>query len=406
MHVAQLLPELQEGGAERVVIDLNRELVRRGVTSTVISRGGRLVAQIEKDGGRHIRLEVCSKNPLTFPLRAWRLRRLLAKLTPDLVHVHSRLPAWLLRTVNQRLRLPVVTTAHGLNRPGPYSRILTHGARILCASQAVRAHLQKHYGTPDNIMHVAYSGVDATAFDPARLDCGYIERFRSEHRLDGRFVVTSVGRLAPCKDYETFIRGILAARARIPKIVGVIVGGTNARHRAYERRLHALAHACGAEDAIRFAGQHDEMAEIYALSDVVVSCSSKPESFGRTLVEALAMNTPVIATAHGGALEIVRESIDGFLFPPRDADALAYCLEKVRNQPGGCNLRTSVLQRFALARAITTTVATYREALDIASAPALDGACPPHGIATKAMPVAVLTSLQPSQLPLVTLEHV
>ena len=363
MHVVQLLPELAEGGVERVVVDLNRELVARGVKSTVISKGGRLVAQIEADGGHHVRLDVCSKNIVTFLFRAMRLRRVLAGLSPDVVHVHSRLPAWLLRVANQRLRLPVVTTVHGLNRPSSYSRILTQGARVICVSQAVRWHLVRHYQLAESRMRVTYFGVNARTFDPMRLDMEFIERFRREQRLNGRFVVTSAGRLAPCKDYETFIRGVLAARERVPNIVGVIVGGGSLRHRAYAQRLHALVRACGAEEAIRFAGGQDAMAEIYALSDVVVSCSAKPESFGRTIAEALAMNTPVIATAHGGALEIVREGTDGLLFPPRDVPALTRCLESIHRQPVYSNLRTSVLERFALPQTVTDTLDVYREAI-------------------------------------------
>ena len=369
MHVVQLLPELVEGGAERAVLDLNRGLVRRGVRSTVISRGGRLVAQIETDGGQHIRLDVCSKNPLTFLYRAWRLRQVLTALAPDVVHVHSRLPAWLLHTANRRLGLPVVTTVHGLNRPSAYSRIMTHGQRVLCVSRTVQAHLQRHYGTPAALLRVVYPGVDAKAFDPTLLNLRYIERFRREHRLDGRFVVTSAGRLAPCKDYETFILAVLAARARIPNIVGVIVGGTSTRHAAYARRLHALVREHKAEDAIRFAGQHDAMAEIYALSDVLVSCSVKPESFGRTLAEALSMDTPVIATAHGGALEIVRDGTDGLLFPPRDQAALAHCLETAHGQPGYHDLRDSVLQRFALESSFLAVQTAYQEAIALARAP-------------------------------------
>ncbi len=374
MHVVQLLPELQEGGAERVVLDLNRELVRRGVASTVISRGGRLVAQVEADGGRHIRLDVCSKNPLTFPLRALRLRRTLATLSPDLVHVHSRLPAWLLRVANRRLGLPVVAAVHGLNRPGWYSRILTRSARIHCVSQVVRAHLRRHYNTPDSQMRIAYPGVNVERFDPARIDLDFVEYFRRTHRLDGHFIVTSVGRLAPGKDYETFIRGIQAARAQIPNIVGVIVGAGHRRHCRYERRLQNLVRTSGMADAIRFAGQQDQMAEIYAISDAVVSCSAKAESFGRTLAEALAMNTPVVATAHGGALEIVREKIDGFLFAPRDESALARCLETLRQQAPWRDLRAGILQRFALERTMDDILVIYREAQE---ATAYNSACLP-----------------------------
>lgn len=372
MHVVQLLPELEEGGVERVVVDLSRELVGCGVTSTVISRGGRLVSQIEADGARHIRLDVCSKNPLTFLVRAWQLRRQLARLAPDVVHVHSRLPAWLLRIANHSLRLPVVTTVHGLNRPGFYSRILTHGSRVICVSRAVQAHLQKHYATPAGILRVVYFGIHAKVFDPARLNLKFVERFRREQQLDGCFVVISAGRLAPCKDYATFIRAILAARAKVPNIVGVIVGGGSSRHRAYVQQLHALVRELGAGDAIRFAGHCADMAELFALSDVVVSCSAKPESFGRTLAEALAMNTPVLATAHGGALEIVREGVDGYLFPPRDAPALAQALERIYSQRAEHNLRDSILQRFSMAQTVRDTLAVYAEAVTGAAAVAAE----------------------------------
>ncbi len=65
MRVVQLLPELNEGGVERGVVELSRELVKRGVESVVVSAGGRLAEQIEADGGRHVAFDVASKNPLT-----------------------------------------------------------------------------------------------------------------------------------------------------------------------------------------------------------------------------------------------------------------------------------------------------------------------------------------------------
>jgi hypothetical protein len=66
MRIVQLIPELNQGGVERGVIELNRELVKRGHQSIVISAGGKLAPQIDIDGGQHIQLDACSKNPLTF----------------------------------------------------------------------------------------------------------------------------------------------------------------------------------------------------------------------------------------------------------------------------------------------------------------------------------------------------
>jgi len=362
MHVVQLLPELHEGGVERGVVEINRELVRRGVTSSVISRGGRLAAEIEAAGGRHVPLDICSKNPLTALWRARLLRQALTVLRPDLVHVRSRVPAWLLRIANRRLLLPVVSTVHGFNHVSAYSRIMTRADRVICVSQAICDHLQQHYKLPASVMRVIYRGVDETLFDSARLDAEFMARFRREHDLSGRFVATSVGRITPLKDYETFIRGVAAALQEVPDLVGVIVGGTRMDRGGYEARLHALVRELGIGSAIRFVGSQGAMPEIYAMSGVIVSCSAKPESFGRTLAEALAMDRPVIATAHGGALEIVRDGQNGLLFPPGDTAALARCLVAVR-QRAFTGLRADALSRFSLANMVENTLAVYHEVL-------------------------------------------
>lgn len=362
MHIVQILPELQEGGVERGVVETNRELVRRGVTSTVISRGGRLAAAIEAGGGRHVALDVCSKNLFTTPVRAWRLRQALAELHPDVVHVRSRFPAWLLRFANRRLRLPVVSTVHGFNRVNAYSRIMTRADRVICVSHAIKTFVQQHYGTPEERLRVIHRGVDAMAFDPARLDMAFIERFRREQSLAGHFVATSIGRITPLKDYETFIRGVAAARREVPNLVGVIVGGTRADRRGYEARLHALTRELDMAGAIRFVGSQQAMPEICALSHVIVSCSAKPESFGRTLTEALAMDRPVIASAHGGALEIVRDGQDGLLFAPGDAAGLARCLVAVSRRTF-TGLRADALSRFSLDAMVEKTLAVYLELL-------------------------------------------
>ena len=109
-----------------------------------------------------------------------------------------------------------------------------------------------------------------------------------------------------------------------------------------------------------FTGAQERMAEVFALADVVVSSSRKPESFGRTLTEALAMETPVIATAHGGPLDIVRPGADGFLFPPGDPEALAEALQRTRATRFK-GLRKAVLARFSLEKTVERLLELYRE---------------------------------------------
>lgn len=363
MHIVQILPELNQGGVERGAVELNRELVLRGHRSTVISAGGTLVPQIAQDGGQHITLDVCSKNPLTFFFRARKVRITLYVLRPNILHARSRVPAWLCWFANKRLKIPFVTTVHGFNSVSKYSEIMTKGDHVICVSNPIKAYIQDNYGTPSDKITVIHRGINPNEFDPDKLDQGWIDAFKEKHALNGSFVVTAVGRITELKDYETFIRAVADCARNIPTIRGLIVGGVRHDKQAYHERLKALVKELHTEEQIIFAGSHTMLPEIYALSDVLVSSSKQPESFGRTLIEAMAMNTPVIAVRHGGALDIIQEGKSGFFFDPGNFKQLSDLLQRTREIP--CEtLREYVLRQFSQKQMVNETVAVYRRLLD------------------------------------------
>ena len=363
MHVVQLLPALQEGGVERGVVEMSRELVRRGVTSTVISRGGRLVAEIEATGGRHVALDVCSKNPLTAVRRARQLRQALVELQPDLVHVRSRVPAWLLRIANRRLHLPVVSTVHGFNRVNAYSRIMTRADRVICASAAIRDHVMRHYHTPASILRLVPRGIDPETFDPARIDHACACAFRSQYGMDGRYLVLALGRVTSWKGYDTLLSAAALARSSIPNLGVLIVGGVQTGQEAYAKELHRLTEELDLGSTVAFCGSQSQVPEILHACDLLVSCAhTKPETFGRSMAEALAMERPVVAARHGGALDIVRDGENGLLFTPGDATDFARCLIAA-NQRTFTGLRADVLARFSLENMVERTLAVYQEVL-------------------------------------------
>ncbi len=362
LRVVQLLPALNEGGVERGVVELNREYVARGIESLVISRGGKLVPEIERHGGRHITLDVASKNPLTVPFRAMRLRRVLRELRPSIVHARSRVPAWLCMLANRRPRFPFVTTVHGLNSVNPYSRVMTFGDRVICVSEVVGAYIQEHYHTPADRITVIQRGVDLRAFDPAKVDTAFITDFRAQYRLASRKVILSVGRVTWLKDYESFIDAIGLVRQTRPEIVGVIVGGVASDKESYFRELQARVSHLGLGDHIVFAGSQSRMPEIYSLADVVVNASLKMGNVGRTVAEALAMNTPVLATTEKGLNNLVRDGMNGFIIKTRDAVDLAAKMATALTLPRG-NLRGTVPDEYTLNRMVANTVEVYRSLL-------------------------------------------
>ncbi|MEI8243836.1 MAG: glycosyltransferase family 4 protein [bacterium] len=370
MHIIQLLPALHEGGVERGVVEMNRELVRRGVISTVISRGGRLAPEIEAAGGRHVTLDVGSKNPLTALWRARRLRQTLQELQPDLVHVRSRVPAWLLLLANRRLRLPVVSTVHGFNSVSAYSRIMTRADRVICASPAIREHVIKHYHTPEAILRLVPRGIDPQTFDPARVDLAFARSFRTQHGMDGRYLVLALGRITSWKGYDTLIRAAALAKQELPNLGVVIVGGVQSGQEAYATQLRRLADELGVGRDVVFCGSQSQVPEILQACDLLVSCAStKPETFGRSMAEALAMERPVVAARHGGALDIVRDGQNGLLFTPGDAAELARCLVAASRRTF-TGLRADVLLRFSLKDMVDRTLAVYCEVLARSGEPA------------------------------------
>lgn len=360
MKVVQLLPELNEGGVERGTVELNREFVKRGLESVVISRGGKLVGQIERDGGTHIAFDVCSKNPLTAPLRVMQLRALFRQLEPDILHARSRVPAWLTWLANRSLNFPFVTTVHGLNRPNKYSEIMTKGDRVITVGEPVRDHILKHYRVNPDKVRVIQRGVDMEQFDPAKVDRAFIDAFCQEHGLEDKYVVTSVGRITWLKDYETFIEAISLLRHEIPHLIGLIVGGAREDKEDYLGSLKELARQKEVADRIIFAGSQSRIAEIYALSDVLVNASLKMGNIGRTIVEAFALDTPVIATTYDGLDNLVEDGVNGYLIKTRDPQDLA---EKIRLVYRGefKDIREHLNPEYTLATMVERTLGVYEE---------------------------------------------
>jgi glycosyltransferase involved in cell wall biosynthesis len=92
---------------------------------------------------------------------------------------------------------------------------------------------------------------------------------------------------------------------------------------AYFQKLQALTQALNLEDKVIFTGFRDDVPRLIAALDVVVLSSSTPEPFGRVVIEGMAAGKPVVATAAGGVLDIIRDGVDGLLVPCKDVKAMA-----------------------------------------------------------------------------------
>jgi len=328
LSVAQLLPALNGGGVERGTLEVARELVRRGHRSVVISAGGRLVPDLISEGSEHLAWPLGVKSPLTLRW-VWPLRRWLTEQRIDVLHARSRLPAWIgwlaWRGMDPATRPRFVTTVHGLYSVSRYSAIMNRGERVIAVSETVRDYLRRHYPEwPAERIQVIQRGVDPTAFPYGyQPSAAWLADWRQHypHWQDAP-VLTLPGRLSRLKGHEDFIELIARLRARGSSVRGLIVGGVEPRRQRYADQLRQKVRSLGLEEVLLFTGHRNDMREIYAVSTLVLSLSAQPESFGRTVLEALSLGTPVVGYDHGGVGEILVRLYPAGLTPFGDLDAL------------------------------------------------------------------------------------
>ena len=359
--VVQLLPALETGGAERSALEIAQALLRDGHRAVVISAGGSLTGRLLAMGAEHITMPIGRKSPATLA-QVLPLRRVLATIRPDIIHARSRLPAWLARLAMRGLRPQphFVTTVHGLNTPGAYSAALVRGERVIVVSQTVRDHVQRHYpDVPADRIRVIPRGVDPDEFPYGyRPEQPWRQAFFAEFpQLAGAPLLTLPGRGTRLKGHAHALRLLAALRARGIDARLLLLGAIDAGRPAYERELRALADHLGISAHVAITPPRADVREVYAVSDLLLQLSIRPEAFGRTVLESVALCRPVLGYAHGGVGELLAELYPAGRVPPLDeARLVERAAELLRLAPP-----IAPLSRYRLADMQQATLAVYRE---------------------------------------------
>ena len=360
MKVVQVLPALASGGVEQGVLEIAGALVAAGHESVVVSKGGRMVSALTGAGSRHVQWDIGRKHPATL-LRIGAFRRWLARERPDILHARSRLPAWVAwlawRGMPAHARPRFVTTVHGLYSVNAYSAVMTRGERVIAVSDTAHDYVRQNYpGVDATRLRRIYRGVAPCRFHRRfQPSAAWTEAWRRERpQLAGKALVTLPGRLTRLKGHHDFIAILREVAKKHPASVGLVVGGADPKRRAYEAEIKAQG------ENLVFTGHRDDLREIMAVSAAVVSLSTHPESFGRTVLEALSLGTPVVGYAHGGVGEVLAEVFPAGRAAPGDRADAARVLGQVLDDPAGA--RAAVRPHtFSVARMGAQTLALYEE---------------------------------------------
>lgn len=326
MKILQILPAMNQGGVEYYVLE-NTQHIAKYAESFVISAGGRLVQQLVDNGTQHFTLPIEKKNFRSL-MQVKKLRKLIEEIHPDIIHVHSRLQAWLVTFALRKLSYhpKVITTVHGFNSINRYSQQMLHADHVIAVSDSLKEYLSQAYPQEpvDNVLVIS-QGIDPHKFNQTNLINDLIRQQMINLGINFKQdqIVLLPGRITRIKGISLLIDLIKQLRDEShTNIKAVIVGGYDKRNEEFYQAMQSRITELQLEQQILWFGTCDDMASMYQLADVTLSITSKPESYGRTVIESLACGTPVVGFDYGGVGENLQQFYPEGRIPPNDLISL------------------------------------------------------------------------------------
>ena len=281
------------------------------------------------------------------------LRRFVAQRQIQVVDAQDYKAAFFAFQLARLEGIVPVATLHGWSGHSVRERLVYYPAeRLLTATfplaVAVSGEMRDalvRWGSRRQRVHVLPNGIDAAEF---RRATAAALRIRSELGIaPGQVVVGAVGRLECEKRFDVLLDAMGALLRRRGELRLIIVG-EGSRRAALERQIRRL----GIAAQCRLLGHRSDVRDVYQAMDLFVQ-SSDHEGSPTVIVEAMAMEIPVVATAVGGTCELIEHGIHGLLVPRRDPQAMARAIEQTVDDPQAAG------RRVAAARSRTETELSF-----------------------------------------------
>ena len=382
IRVLLVIPKLGYGGAETGCYDLAHFLPEQNCRSFIITSGGELFKFINKGKVKTFKLPVHSKNPILILLNAVIISLIILFYNINIVHARSRAPAWSCLIATKLTARKFVTTFHGTYNFSNqfkkfYNSVMVRSHLVIAGSNFIFSHINDNYENffldRKRKLLVIFRGINTNYFNPQKISLSKIEKFSKKNSIDrDKFIILLPGRLSFWKGQKIFIEALklLSEQINNQPFEGIIIGGDQGKS-VYKKQLIALVERYRLKKIIKFIDHCDEMPVAYKIANLVCSCSSEPEAFGRVSVEAQSMGIPIVASDIGGSIETIVKDKTGFLFKSGDSNALTNAIIMVMQKDYnslksiGFEGRKNILKKFDVDKMCHSTFTEYKKLIKL-----------------------------------------
>jgi glycosyltransferase involved in cell wall biosynthesis len=339
-----------------------------------------LLKYVKKKKVTVIRLPVQSKNPILIFFNAIVLTFIILLFDISIVHARSRAPAWSCLLATKITGRKFVTTFHGTYNfknltKKFYNSVMVRSDLIIAGSNFIFSHIHENYSEYLNYKKkflVIFRGINTDYFDPKIIKESEENKLITQWKISkDKKLILLPGRLTFWKGQEMFIEALNLVNKELQyeAFYSVILGSDQGRN-IYKKKLMRLVDQYRLNNQVRFIDKCEQMPLAYKISDLIISPSIEPESFGRVPVEAQSMEKPIIASNIGGSNETIISGKTGFLFEAGKVESLSRKIIEVLQLDEttlkflGNEGRKNVIKKFNIEKMCFSTYSEYKKLIN------------------------------------------
>ena len=355
-NLVQIVPALESGGVERGTIDVSNYLSSKNLSNHIISSGGNLLNEINKEFTSHCLLPVNSKNFLRYPIIAKAIANYIKENKINILHVRSRVPAWIISMISKK-NIQTVSTFHNIYGGETfikkiYNKQMSKVNHVIAISNYVKSNIIKKYNLEPDKITVINRGIDTDFFNDDIHDNVKQDFLKQLNIKRNSKIILYPGRITEWKGQLNFINSV--KNLDVTDFVVLFVGSTtNSSHTnllkktIYEKKLDNKCKVIGSLN-------YNKLKVAYSVSDLVISLPNRSEGFGRTISEALSMKKMILAKYVGGAYDQLNQLDNVFKMHEKELNNLNQRIKEVLEIPEEnkrsilVNARQHIINNFSL----------------------------------------------------------